>query len=143
MKSSGFLRAVNCCFLLIVPLYSGCSRQGLTISGTVTYEDQAVEDGFISFVPDDGRGPTFGAPIKEGKYELQGLTPGKKHIEITASSRYELPKGSPDPAQVKPGPAAAAPPPLIPVDAVGNNQTIEVTSSTSKLDFHLKKPPTK
>src|SRR5438309_491715 len=71
-------------FCFLPPLLLGCSGGQATVTGTVTYDGKEVANGTISFYPVDGEGPTAGGMIKNGKYTVTNLTPGKKRVEIDA-----------------------------------------------------------
>jgi hypothetical protein len=50
---------------------AGCDGSGLAdVSGTVTVDGTAIEEGAITFYPVDGQGQTAGGPIKDGKYSV-------------------------------------------------------------------------
>ena len=126
-------------------LLAGCGTGGETasVSGNVTYEGQAVASGEITFSPADGKGPIASGPITAGKYNVGELTPGPKVVLITSvaetpriTSTEELQKAA------EKGVRAAAPAAqLVPPDAEGNGQTIEVKPGSQQLDFTLKAPP--
>jgi hypothetical protein len=63
---------------------SGPKRYG--VSGAVTYKDQPIESGIISFVPKGEPAPAAGATISDGKYEVpnsSGLLPGEYDVIIS------------------------------------------------------------
>jgi hypothetical protein len=73
---------------------TGCGDAGprrYQVSGTVTYRDQPVPRGFITFEPDDSRGnqgPGGGSPIVNGKYataEGKGISGGPYRVKIVGS----------------------------------------------------------
>jgi hypothetical protein len=52
---------------------AGCgegARMG-DVSGAVTFDGKPVEDGAITFVPADGKSPTAGGAIKDGRYAVR------------------------------------------------------------------------
>ena len=60
----------------------GCGGDGLVeVRGKVTFDGRPVEQGTISFLPTDGKGPTAGALIENGRYTVRAA-PGKKKVEI-------------------------------------------------------------
>jgi hypothetical protein len=124
--------------MLALPLAVGCGGKGV-VTGKVTYEGREIKNGWISFVPAEGGGVTAGAPIKDGRFEIQGLAPGKKQVQITAAAEVDFPKHSPEPGEVRRAPAPAEP--LVPPNAVGNGQTVDVRPGRQVLDFELRKPP--
>ena len=61
---------------------SGCSKSNTAIvTGTVTIDGQAAKSGYVSFFAVDGRAPTVGARIVDGRYTAQ-LKPGLCHVQI-------------------------------------------------------------
>jgi hypothetical protein len=82
------LRAVAVFCLLCLLLFAagfGCSggpRWG-TVAGQVTLDGKAVERGDVRFVPTNGRTPTSGGQIKDGKYTAK-VPVGTMRVEITA-----------------------------------------------------------
>lgn len=73
------------CLALGAGLLSGCTTgpKGESVEGTVTYDGQPLSIGHIDFIPSDGKGPSAGAEIKEGKYQTLA-TAGGKRVNITA-----------------------------------------------------------
>ena len=67
----------------IILCIAGCRRSDglLQITGAVTYDGQPLQNGTISFLPSDGRGPTAAAIIAEGNYSVK-VAPGPKHVRI-------------------------------------------------------------
>src|SRR5262245_9302757 len=69
-------------------LVLGCSsnRQRAEVSGTVTLDSVPVEEGLISFIPDEGNtGPESGGRIDKGKYHIssdKGVTVGKNRVVL-------------------------------------------------------------
>lgn len=55
------------------------------VSGTVTYDNRPVEDGAITFIPLDGKGPTTGGTIKDGKYAVARVPVGTMKVSISGS----------------------------------------------------------
>jgi hypothetical protein len=73
-----------CSFVLVACLVVGCGEAKLSdVSGTVTYDGQAVERGSISFIPVDGNGPSGGAPIENGKYTATRVHTGMTKVTIS------------------------------------------------------------
>lgn len=67
------------------------------VSGTVTYQGEAVEQGSIRFVPTgETKGQVTGAAITQGKYEASakgGVLVGTQRVEITAIAPRKDPRG--------------------------------------------------
>lgn len=79
--------------ILGVLLLAGCSDDPLgrqTVSGTVLFKGQPLDQGAIQFVPLE-KGPTeTGAGIENGKYTIprdKGLVPGKYKVSIWSYDR--------------------------------------------------------
>lgn len=126
----------------------GCGGSSSTVSGNVTYDGQPVENGAISFLPADGKGPTVGAQITEGYYRVREISPGEKIVQIeglkeipVALTTAELAQQAEEAARHGRRPDAAdLQASTIPADAEGNNATVEVKPGKQTLDFHLKPP---
>src|SRR4051794_19764787 len=107
---------------MLVLSLAGCARQS-AVSGRVTYEGRPVQDGYITFYPTEQQGVSLGSEIKEGRYEVADLLPGKKRVRIVANPRpVVIPASAGKPQIVKLAPPAAP----IPANAVGNDQVLEV-----------------
>ncbi|MBY0396535.1 MAG: hypothetical protein K2X91_08715 [Thermoleophilia bacterium] len=83
--TAGLAAALACAAILA----AGCGKApGVAVSGTVQFEGKPVADGMIQFVPQAGTdGPTAGAPIKEGRYDIAavgGPVPGKYRVEVSS-----------------------------------------------------------
>ena len=119
---------------LVVSAGCGDSANVATVSGTVTLDGAPATEGSITFAPADGLGPSAGAMIKDGKYEVTAaakMPPGKKIVTIQVSTKtgrkvesgppappgtlvdeiktYPKPGGTPDlqSAELVPGPNTA------------------------------------
>jgi hypothetical protein len=126
----------------------GCAQE-TSVSGTVTFNGQPIGRGSIRFVSTEKQGPTFGAVIKNGKYTVEKAVPGAKVATIQAMNERAVPTSSAELEQMAeqaqatgtPSSEAVDPLALIPPDAEGNNQTVEIKEGPQTLDFHLKSPP--
>jgi len=123
-------------------LAGGCSGGATSLSGTVTYEGQPIQQGEITFTPADGVGPVVGAAISAGSYSVNEIKTGNKVVQVSDLPTLEFPKSTADLAKsAEQGVRPSAPPPnLVPTNAVGNGATIEIKAGKQTLDFHLKKP---
>jgi hypothetical protein len=127
---------------------SGCSQE-TSISGTVTFNGEPIERGSIRFVSTEKQGPTFGAVIRNGKYTVEKAVPGPKVATIQAMNEKAVPTSSAELEQMAEQAEATGkavsdtidPLALIPPDAEGNSQTVEIKEGPQTLDFHLKSPP--
>ena len=73
--------------IMIVGLV-GCGDGGPPtgdISGKVSYDGKPIEDGAITFLAADGKAPTAGTTIKDGKYTALKVPVGKVKVQITGS----------------------------------------------------------
>lgn len=75
------------CGLFLFAATVGCGGPSddatVPIAGNVTLDGTPLPDGVITLLPSDGKGPTAGAPIKEGRYETRA-EPGPKSVTIVA-----------------------------------------------------------
>src|SRR5262249_25057892 len=86
---TGPRRAVLGFALLLLPLAAGCGTKTVSVSGTVTWEEQGqakapLKEGRILFEPEDGKGEQVSAESKDGKYSRR-VPPGKKKVQIHAT----------------------------------------------------------
>ncbi len=126
-------------FLVLVALATSCGST-LTVQGSVSYDGTPVESGHINFVSFDGQGPGGGAPVKKGKFRLAGLlTPGKYKMNVVGDRVVPAPAGVHLSGDMKAGDPMTVGD-LIPDDAIGNFQVVEILASSDTLNFDLKKP---
>lgn len=126
----------NVRFLALLTLAAvGCAEQSPTISGKITYEGKDVPSGMISFLPANGQGTPFGSTIQNGSYTVEKGYVGKRFVAISAKNEVKFNgREMIMPAEGKPGDD------LIPENAVGNMQEVEIKGGSQTLDFHLKAP---
>ncbi len=145
VRSSGTLAAVGAMMLLAA---TGCGSSAV-LTGDVTYDGQPVEKGAITFFPTDGLGPTTGAEIRGGRYRVDGAPPGPKIVQIegfrevpSAVTSEEMSRQAEEAMRrgVGAAPLAEYNAAIIPANAEGNNETIEIKSGRRTLDFHLNPP---
>lgn len=124
----------------------GCGGNLASVSGSVTFDGQPVEEGEIRFIPASNQGgqgspQVAGATIAQGKYDVpadKGAVPGTYRVEIRAEK--------------KTGKKILAVPPAPPgsmieiteqfVPAKYNEQstlTLEITAGSNSKDFELTK----
>ncbi len=72
----------------------GCGQSGprrAEVAGSVKLNGQDVIEGAIQFIPIEGtKGPSAGAPIKDGKYHIArtgGVVVGKNRVELRATRK--------------------------------------------------------
>jgi hypothetical protein len=121
----------------------GCSPSTVTVKGDVTFDGQLVEEGTIRFFPVEGQGPTTGGAIVRGRYEVKGVPLGPQRVEFTATEPLRevpplpvAPSRSAQEARMRV--LARIPRQLIPPDAEGNLQVIEVQGGVQVVNFGLK-----
>jgi hypothetical protein len=161
--------ALGMVVILVLAFASSATTRRTTITGSVTYEGKPLEYGTISFIPTDG-GVTSGGTVLEGRYSVANVSWGKNRVEIAAARPVkEKPDydwwqeqvkikqkamaewkrlralGITDAKAIDAGmrKASGMPERLMPVDAVGNNQVVDVSPDLESLDFKLSSPPTK
>jgi hypothetical protein len=96
---------------MLLSMGGGCNR-GKTldlqaVSGKVTLDSRALDNGNIQFSPKDAQGLLSGSVIVAGEYRIpreKGLPPGKYTVQISSA----LPGSAGAPV----GPPGAMPPPL-------------------------------
>jgi len=74
-------------FLLGLGLVVGCGGGGADtgeLSGSVTYDGKPVGEGSITFIATDGKSPTAGGAIKDGKYTATKVPVGTSKVSISA-----------------------------------------------------------
>ncbi len=144
-RSARVLAAAGAVALLAA---AGCGSSA-HLSGNVSYDGQPVENGTITFVPADGRGPTAGALITQGRYRARDLSPGSKVVQIHGFRDVPMARMSSELAEqaeeaMRRGESLAVDPvddaTIIPPDAEGNNATVDIQRGRQTLDFHLKPP---
>jgi hypothetical protein len=137
--------------LLLSLAATGCGRT-TSVTGRVTYDGQPVQNGAITFYPADGQGPSAGAMVADGQYRVEGITPGKKMVQVVGAlgrdeglrvpqTTEELRQQSERLAAEGSPPIAAGPAALIPPNAVGNCSEVQVKAGEQRLNFDLQ-PPT-
>lgn len=86
--------------LFFVILFTGCSQQKGSVTGSVSWKGQPVEDGVIEFQPlEDKTLPVTPADIKDGTYTAS-VPFGKKRVSISSFKKVgtEHPSGPDGPA---------------------------------------------
>jgi hypothetical protein len=126
--------------LLAAIISAGCAKnQNPTVTGSVTYNGQPVESGYVSFSP-TASGTSVGAKIVDGKYTAEKAHPGQFRVLVQATSGTPAPKTRVE-AEKRAASRAAARPNYIPENAEGNGQTVEIKAGEQTIDIALKGPP--
>src|SRR5437588_7475680 len=121
-------------FLILLTFFlPACGSNLSSISGEVSYDGQPVDNGRIEFLPADGKGTGGGGPISGGRYEVKGLQPGPKLVQITkikavpfARSSEEMARRAKEAKAKGDATGLIDPADIIPPDAEGNNAAIEL-----------------
>lgn len=124
--------------IVALSLASGCSSGGDRLQGSVTYNGAPVKNGYITFSP-VGSGTSLGAKIADGLYQIDDPRAGQYKVMVRAEHEVQAARTREEAARQ----AAANPSPqkeLIPENAQGNGQTVEITSGEQTLDFALTGP---
>ncbi len=145
--------STGCLMILALLLSCGCGgpRASGTVTGTVTYDGKPVNDATITFTPVDGVGTTAAGTISDGKYSVTGVTVGKKKVLIVGEEKTNPTFGGRDMEnaekmqqrqreRVKVARKPTRPAELVPANAIGNNQDVEVIKGLQTMDFALLKP---
>ncbi len=126
--------------LLSACLLVGCGgSQNAEVYGTVTYENKPIENGSIVFLSADGKGPTGGGSIENGKYSVQNVAVGSYKIQINATKETTKMKMYDDPKAewVQKAGEEMLPPKYSSEKAT--ELTFDVKPGTNKKDFSLTK----
>lgn len=122
-------------------LLTGCEKP-TSIQGRVTLNGEPVKQGTISFRPTDGKGPSTGGVIADGEYSVPKASVGSKVVLLTAidpdkvtTSRAATDKLIQEARAKGIPPHIAVRADLIPPNAKGNNQVVEIQEGSQTLDF--------
>lgn len=134
----------NVCLVALVAVcitLAGCSGSGrLPLSGEVSFDGVPVERGYVQFTPMAGTtGPTSGADIKEGAYEVapvRGLFKGSYRVEIQSWKRSGEVSVDPVTGEKFQGGNLVQ---LLPAKFNKESElTVEIEPGKRTFDFHLK-----
>jgi hypothetical protein len=138
------VRYFSICLLAVSLLGAGgCGEAGgPSLSGSVTYNGEPVEDGFVTFSP-TGSGTSFAAKVTGGKYAPEKVYPGEFKVLVQGTRAVVVPKTREEAEQLAKANAGKPPqsPDYISVNAEGNGQTVEVKEGDQTLDFAITGPP--
>jgi len=72
--------------LAVLAAAAGCGSSGdaVAVEGEATFDGEPIPSGRISLEPADGKGPSAGGPITDGRFSFQA-PPGEKIVRITAT----------------------------------------------------------
>ena len=131
----------KCLVLTVYPFLIGCGTaydgppRGAA-HGKITIGGEPLEYGAINFYPTEGtQGPTAGAEIKDGRYELpevKGPVVGRQRVEITGS------KSTCKTTRISTGQEIPEMVPVVPPEYNTNSELIrDIVSGDNALDFTL------
>jgi hypothetical protein len=121
-----------CCAVALLAA-PGCGGSGTKVTGTVTYNGQPVEDGYITFYPSDGKAAPAGGDVKGGKFTVYNVAVGNNRVEV-ASRNKPIEGGSSESKNVAQGNAILS-------AAEGNNQVHDIKDGMElKLDLKTGPP---
>jgi hypothetical protein len=135
MRRFQFFRACFPVLALGLLAVVGCGSGGSTVTGNVTFNGKPVQEGYVNFYPTDGKSAPAGGAIKDGRYSVRNVAPGKNRVEVTstptggtaASSMEETLKSK----------ETKLPDNMIAPKDQGNNATHEISGST-ELNLDIK-----
>jgi hypothetical protein len=124
----------------------GCAKPTSRVSGIVMFDGKPLEQGSITFHPADGKGAAAAAEIEDGHFSVPNVTSGPKIVEVSSTKPIKSPQSSEDMAKAfaeakAKGKSAATVEfaDLIPRDAIGNNQKVELAPGSQTMNFQLGK----
>jgi hypothetical protein len=122
---------------------TGCGGTN-SASGEIRFDGKRVGNGSITFTPKVG--PVVGGMITDGRYQVDGLTPGTNKVQIVAvkkvnfaASNAELERQAKENATHGDATGIVERADEIPEDADGNNRDIDIKPGKQTLDFDLKR----
>jgi hypothetical protein len=135
MTRSQILSALALACLLAL----GCGGKGSTVTGTVTFNGQPLEKGYITFNPTEGKGAPVGAEIVKGKYTAANVAPGKNKVLVVSTATTDAAPESMDAAIAEAKKAPKGPSKDQPTEnSEGNNQAHDIPSGNHVLDLTIK-----
>ncbi len=92
MRIRCYLITITCQVMFLLLLVGCGSSDRASVNGTITLDGKLVESGSITFFPSEGtKGPSAGATIKDGYYEIntanKGVVIGKNRIVLNANHK--------------------------------------------------------
>jgi hypothetical protein len=137
----GIARVAHLLILVGVLAVTGC-KQSDSLSGTVIYNGEPVENGTITFASADGSGPGFGVQVVDGKYSTDKVRLGSHRAYVRGFTKAEtLSREQYMEMREKAGKRVGLPVDYIPEDAAGNNQTFDIQGGSQTIDFAITGPP--
>jgi hypothetical protein len=136
-------KALIVCVCLTTAILSGCQRK-TSVTGTVTYNAKAVENGYISFNPKNS-GTAVASEITDGKYSISEAVPGSYTAIIVGRKKINHYSTSAEAYAnaAKSGAHMAEAADYIAPEAAGNNKAVDLNTGSQTLDFAVTGPPPK
>lgn len=123
---------------LVILLAFACGPsgpKGAKVTGSVTWEREPIAQGYIKFIPLDGKGIEAAGEIINGSYECF-VEPGEKRVEVLANR--EKKNLSPEDRKQAAAMGMAPREQYIPGDYNANTKLkATVISGSNQFDFHL------
>ena len=94
---------------------SGCGPSNASVSGTVTFNNQPLPSGTITFSSDVGSKPVKAAPIVDGKYTITDFPTGLAKVSVVTTPPPSGGGAPPPGVNAIPVPSAAAPGKYVPI----------------------------
>lgn len=140
----------NILWATAVVALAGCGSSVASLSGNVTLDGKPLERGFINIQPVDGNTAAAGGEITSGRYSVKEIPPGKKVIEIIgvkkvtfASSTEEMMLAAEEAKKKGDDSGLVEPADIVPRNAEGNLQELELVPGSQRKNFDLKTPARK
>jgi hypothetical protein len=134
MRNIPFSQSVRTLSAVLIPLVAGCggSGDGVTVSGTVTFNGKPVDKGYVNFHPTDNKGRSVGGEVRDGKFTVKNVAPGKCRVEVIETPTTEAPDNMGDSIKNAKEKKGANEPSrnLVAANSEGNNQVHEIASGT-------------
>lgn len=135
----------NLLFCCVALLMAGCS-QTTSVEGTATFNGQPIASGAISFRAADGKGPSFGTQIVDGKYRVKQATVGQRIAILVAIDESKVVSSRAEADQLMKEARAAGKDPskavadsvdMFTAEAEGNSRTVEIVEGAQTIDFEI------
>jgi hypothetical protein len=126
--------------LLILALLVGCGKASGTITGTVTFKGEPVQNGTIAAMSKSGQ--VVSSSIKDGTFKLDEVPLGESRVAIQSSPPPPPFRSPPKPGEPTP-PPPPTPPPFVPLPerytkVETSGLTIDVKAGSQAKDFELR-----
>jgi hypothetical protein len=121
---------------------AGCGATNVSeIDGTVTLNGQPLAKGLITFSGEGSGTGTGGGSIRDGKYRVKDLPPGKYHVQIAGEPENKfIEPNSPEAQRTLTDEEIRAMSDPLPAGTTGTEQHVEVKPGPQTHDFALEAP---